>query len=72
MRNKNILFFFGMIMFGTLMLMATTSSLSNTFQVYAEDNCDTTSTCTNTPGSDTQRNNCNRSSICANEEVGGG
>lgn len=71
MSSKSVKLFNAMAVLSSLMLVSATSNgLSNTFQVYAEDNCDTTSTCTNTPGSDTQRNNCNRTSTCSNVASG--
>jgi hypothetical protein len=56
------------------MLLATTSHrLSNTFEVYAVDNCDAISTCTNVPGTgtgNTQTNYCTDFSDCRNEITG--
>jgi hypothetical protein len=53
------------------MLVSTTSNgVSNTFKVYAADNCDASSPCVNTPGSSIQRNECNRVSTCSNLSVG--
>ena len=57
------------------MLWATTSvSLSKPLEVYAVDNCDATSTCTNTQtGVDnTQTNDCTTFSTCENEAIGDG
>ena len=66
MVNKCVLalaiFFYG----GIMRVSLTSSPLSNSFMVYAADNCDATSTCNNTPGLDTQINNCNQNSFCDN------
>ena len=67
MDNKCALSFLAIFVYGRIMLVFSTSSaLSNNFQVYAADNCDATSICNNTPGLDTQINNCNQNSFCDN------
>lgn len=68
MDRKSGLFYSAAFVFGTLMLLSTTSNgVSDTFEVYAADNCDASSTCTNTPGLSTQRNDCSRNSECINQ-----
>ncbi|MGA7010632.1 MAG: hypothetical protein WB612_12955, partial [Nitrososphaeraceae archaeon] len=47
MSSRGDLFFCAIFILSSIMLMATTSSLSINFKVYAADNCDATSTCTN-------------------------
>ena len=66
--GNRVLFFSAIFMFGSITLMATTSTLSSTFKVYAADNCDATSTCTNTQAGigNTQNNDCYRNSKCEN------
>jgi len=73
MDSKSVLFYCTAFVFGSLMLMAITSNgISNTFEVYAANNCDSTSTCTNAGStSDNQNNNCNGRSTCANIGLGG-
>src|SRR6185436_20375187 len=70
MNSNLVLFFCAVFVVGSVMLMATTSSLSSMFKVYAANNCDDTSRCTNDPGSDTQLNNCTRRSTCINADFG--
>lgn len=68
---RSVLLYSAIIVFSILMLVSTASNgVSNTFKVYAADNCDASSTCVNTPGSSTQRNHCNRDSTCSNLSVG--
>ena len=68
MNSNLVLFFCAVFVVGSIMLTATTSSLSSSFKVYAANNCDATSICTNNPGSDTQLNNCTRRSTCLNTD----
>ena len=49
-----------------MLVFSVSSPLSNSFAAYAADNCDSTSTCNNTPGLDSQINNCNQNSFCDN------
>ena len=53
-----------------MLVFSTSSPLSNSFAAYAADNCDATSTCNNTPGLDSQINNCNLGSQSANGAAG--
>ena len=66
MNSNLVLFFCAVFVVGSIMLMATTSSLSDSFKVYVANNCDASSICTNNPGSDTQLNNYIRLSTCLN------
>ena len=68
MNSNLVLFFCAVFAVGSVMLTATTSSLSDSFKVYAANNCDASSICTNNPGSDTQLNNCTRLSTCLNND----
>jgi hypothetical protein len=75
MRSKNLLFYCATFIFGTLMLLVTSSNgVSNTFDVYAMDNCDPTSNCSTLEiGTDnSQSNNCTNFSICVNAVFGDG
>jgi hypothetical protein len=68
MSSKSVLLFSAMAVFSSLMLTSTThNGLSNTFEVNAANNCDSTSTCNNVEllSPNNQDNNC-RSSICDN------
>ena len=66
MDNKCVLSFLSIFVCGAILVFSTSSTLSNSFTAYAADNCDATSTCNNTPGLDTQINNCNQNSFCDN------
>lgn len=68
MNSNLVLFFCAVFVVGSVTLMATTSSLSDSFKVYAANNCDASSICINNPGSDTQLNNCTRLSTCLNSD----
>ena len=64
MGSKNLLFYCTALVFGSLMLLTTTSNgVSSTFEAYAVDNCDASSTCFSSP---LDNNNCNRFSTCVN------
>jgi len=57
-----------------MLMAATSTSISKPLEVYAADNCDGTSTCTNDPGlgnDNSQTNNCIDSSSCQNFVVTG-
>jgi len=52
-------------------LTLTSNGISNTFSVYAANNYDATSTCSNFPStSDIQNNNCTLTSVCVNIDFG--
>jgi hypothetical protein len=71
MRSKNLLFYCAALVFGSFLFLATSSnSASNTFEVYAADNCDASSECINIPGTGTQQNICFQSSFCRNIDIG--
>ena len=61
-----------MLIFASMILLTTSSNdVSNTFEVYAADNCDTTSTCINSGSpSNIQNNNCRANSGCGNDANG--
>jgi hypothetical protein len=61
MGSKSVFFLCAVFVFGSLMLVAVTShGLTNTFNVYAANNCDATSNCNNTEllSPNNQNNNC--------------
>src|SRR4029079_9788816 len=68
MGKHTVLFFCAMFIFASIILVATSSNgVSNTFEVYAADNCDTTSTCINSGSpSNIQNNDCIVNSGCGN------
>jgi hypothetical protein len=67
MSDNNILSSFIIFILSGMVLLATSATgLSNTsLKVFAADNCDPTSTCTNSGSGSTQVNNC-RESVCSN------
>lgn len=72
MSSRGDLFFCAIFILSSIMLMATTSSLSINFKVYAADNCDATSTCTNVDNgiSNDLNNDCRTNSNCVNTADG--
>ena len=71
MNGNGVLSYCATSVFISLILVSTTPNrLSNTFEVYAANNCDSTSLCENMPGGagtiNSQVNNCTNHSQCTN------
>ena len=65
--NKLDRFCITALVFGTLILATTVKGMSITFDAYAIDNCDSTSSCQNNNlGGSSQNNNCNLFTFCDN------
>src|SRR6478735_7450003 len=70
MGSKNVVLLSSFFVLASLMILSTTSSGFSNIEVYASNNCDTTSTCKNVPDTPTQRNGCVRFSDCGNSGNG--
>src|SRR4029079_2692659 len=70
MGSKNVVLLSSFFVLASLMILSTTSSGFLNIKVYANNNCDTTSTCKNVPDTPTQRNSCARFSDCGNSGNG--
>ena len=70
MGSKNVVLLSSFFVLASLMILSTASSGFSNIEVYASNNCDTTSTCKNVPDTPTQRNGCVRFSDCGNSGNG--
>ena len=70
MGSKNVVLLSSFFVLASLMILSTASSGFSNIEVYASNNCDTTSTCKNVPDTPTQRNSCARFSDCGNSGNG--